>query len=95
MMQLTTTLTGIAVSCQQAGWPDGLPRRGNLMGAARHERHSLLERKCRELGIPSLMTAHHAGRVWGNQAVAMSDFGWQKARCPKSLSLCSLCNLLL
>ena len=34
------------------------------MGAARHERHSLLEHKCRELGIPSLMTAHHAGRDW-------------------------------
>ena len=66
------------------------------MGAARHERHSLLERKCRELGIPSLMTAHHAGRDWRiHVANATSCFGLRKACCPKSLSLCSLCNLLL
>ena len=52
---------GLQPHVLEAAWPQGQPDRGRLLAAARSRRYSLLLQKCRELGIATLLIAHHAG----------------------------------
>eukprot|EP00898_Chlorokybus_atmophyticus_P005212 jgi/Chlat1/5692/Chrsp38S05541 len=51
---------GLAHSVLRCEWPDGKPRCSRLQADARNQRYRLLVEECRQQGIATLLTAHHA-----------------------------------
>lgn len=52
---------GLAPHVTRLNWTLGTPARKDLLAAARRARYRELLSACRRLGVPALLTAHHAG----------------------------------
>ncbi|BDA40549.1 probable tRNA(Ile)-lysidine synthase at N-terminal half [Coccomyxa sp. Obi] len=56
----TACSLGLDAVLLKAEWPQGRPSQGQLMTQARKERYRLMTDACAKLGIPCLLTGHHA-----------------------------------
>ncbi|CAL8467136.1 g6672 [Coccomyxa elongata] len=56
----TACSLGLDAVLLKAKWPQGRPSQGQLMNQSREERYRLMSAACAKLGIPCLLTGHHA-----------------------------------
>lgn len=57
----TACSLGLDAVLLKVEWPRSRPSQGQLMTQSREERYHLMSAACATLGIPCLLTGHHAG----------------------------------
>ena len=61
----TVSAWGLQPLLLTAEWPDGKPRQGNLMKAARLMRQQFFQQACRQHGISDVLVGHQSGAQGG------------------------------